>query len=242
MIFATYLIIRIVFQIANGICYTLLDATAIFLCERHRTSFGQVRLWGILATGLFSPICGWLVDHLSHGRDEFSTDYSPTFYFFNTFVLFTCLSTIVLDIRVSSSSATSKGLLSNISPLLRSLPIWLLLAVIFALGTMWGFVESFLFWYLLDLKAPKFLLGLTLTTGALISLPFLHSSDWFVKTLGHANLMLIASIFYFIRFVGYSLIHSPFWCFPFEVCRRAHRRPQPLKPNSHRQWKCSPTT
>lgn len=214
MIFIIYMTIRIIFQLAIGICSTLLDATAIFLCEKYDTSFGKVRFWGILATGVFSPICGLLVDLLSHGRDQYSADYSPTFYFFNTFLFLTFMSSTVLDIQVSSSP---KNLLPSVKPLLRSLPIWLLLTVVFALGTMWGFVESFLFLYLEDLKARKSLLGLTLTTGAIISLPFLFTSDWFVKKLGHANLMLLALIFYFIRFVGYSLIDSPYWCFPFEV-------------------------
>lgn len=206
--------IRIVFQIAIGTCQTLLDATAVFLCEKHSASFGRVRFWGILATGLFSPICGWLVDYLSHGLDEYSTNFIPTFLFFNGFLLLTTIATVLLTLEVASES---ESVWKNLQPILNSITIWILLSVILILGIMWGFVESFLFWYLLDLEAPKFLLGLTLTTGAIVSLPFLHSADWFLAHLGHTNLMIIALVFYFIRYVGYSLIHSPFWCFPFEV-------------------------
>ena len=108
-------------------------------------------------------------------------------------------------------------MLGNVKILLKSFPVWILFVIIFILGTLWGFVESYLFWYLLDLGAPKLLLGFTLTTGALISLPFLVSAEWFVKKFGYANLMIIALAFYFIRCFGYSLISSPYWCFPFEV-------------------------
>ena len=171
--------------------FTLLDATSIALCEKHGTSFGKVRFWGILGTGLFSPICGWLVDRLSQGLGEFETDYSPTFYFFNFFVLLTLIFSTILDIQVEPPP---KNMLGNIWKLLQSFPIWVLFVVIFILGTLWGFVESFLFWYLLDLQAPKILLGLTLTTGALISLPFLITSKWFVLKLGNENIMILGKM------------------------------------------------
>lgn len=119
-----------------------------------------------------------------------------------------------MDIEVAPPP---KNLLKNVKPLLKSLNVWVLLIVIFILGTLWGFVESFLFWYLLDLNAPKYLLGLTLTTGAIVGLPFLLSSEWFVEKAGNVNLMILALVFYLIRFGGYSLIESPFWCIPFEV-------------------------
>ena len=213
-IFRVYFIIRIVFAIFTGICFTILDATSIALSEKHNTSFGKVRFWGIMGTGLFSPICGYLVDYLSDGLDEFSTNYSPTFHFFNIFVLLTLISASILQVEVSTSQ---KDLYIALKEFVKSFQIWILFIVIFILGTLWGFVESYLFWYLLDLKAPKMLLGLTLTTGAIVSLPFLRSSKWFVKKFGYANLMILALVFYFIRCFGYSLIVSPFWCFPFEV-------------------------
>lgn len=145
---------------------------------------------------------------------QFNSDYSPTFHFFNFFVFLTLLISAILDIEVS---APPKNMMRNLMKLLRSPPVWILFTVIFILGTLWGFIESFLFWYLLELNAPKMLLGLTLTTGALVSLPFLVTSNWFVKVVGNENLMILALIFYFIRCYGYSLINSPFWCFPFEV-------------------------
>lgn len=212
--FWLYFCIRIVFQITVGICFTLLDATTLVLCEKYESSFGHERFWAIFATGLFSPICGILIDYLSAGKDEYSTDYSPSFHFFNILVLMTSLTLMVMNIEVCPPP---KNLFKNVKPLLKSVNIWVLLIVIFILGTCWGFVESFLFWYLLDLNAPKYLLGLTLTTGAIIGLPFLLSSEWFVEKAGHVNLMILALIFYLIRFGGYSLIDNPFWCIPFEV-------------------------
>lgn len=184
------------------------------MSEVRNCSFGKIRLWGTLSTGVFPPLAGLLVDYFNEGLDKYSIDYSPTFYFFIVLMSLTTLCTASLDIKVSSSPQNH---LSKITLFLSSVSFWALLIVIFVLGSMWGFVESFLFWYLQDLKSPKYLLGLTMTTGALASVPLLHISGWFIANLGHANLMILALAFYFIRFVGYSLIHSPFWCLPYEV-------------------------
>ena len=51
----------------------------------------------------------------------------------------------------------------------------------FVLGNCWGFVETFLFVYLKDdMGAPMSLLGLTITTGAVASIPVLYVADWVV--------------------------------------------------------------
>lgn len=202
------------FQICVGICYTLLDATTLLLADKHKSSFGKERIWAILATGLFSPICGWLIDSLNVGKDEYSIDYSPSFHFFNGLVLLNVITLLVLNIEVAPPPP---NLWKNFLPVLKSWQVWVFLIVVFILGTCWGFLESFLFWYMLELESPKYLLGLTLTTGAIVGLPFLHQSEWFVKKAGHVNLLILALFFYLIRCGGYSLITNPWWSIPFEV-------------------------
>jgi MFS family permease len=43
------------------------------------------------------------------------------------------------------------------------------------------------------------------------------SADWFIKKAGNVNLLILALLAYLVRFVGYSLLTSPFWCLPFEA-------------------------
>ena len=51
----------------------------------------------------------------------------------------------------------------------------------FIMGNCWGFVETFLFMYLKDdMGASMSLLGLTITVGAVASIPFLFVADWIV--------------------------------------------------------------
>merc|ERR1712128_121477 len=81
-----------------------------------------------------------------------------------------------------------------------------------------GFVETFLFVFLKeDLHAPMYLLGLTITTGAVVSLPFLYYSDAIVKKVGCEAVIAVALLMYAVRYVGYSYIHCAWYAFPFEA-------------------------
>jgi MFS family permease len=134
--FWLYFCLRVTFQISLSICFSLLDASTLVMCKKHGSSFGKERFWAILATGLFTPICSTL---------ELSINYSPSFHFFNALVILTLITLLVMDIEVEPPS---KNLLKKLKPYLKSPNIWSLLLVILVLGTEWGFVETYLFWYL----------------------------------------------------------------------------------------------
>ncbi|GFT58823.1 MFS_1_like domain-containing protein [Nephila pilipes] len=210
--FWLYFFLRILFNIFASICLTLLDATALAMVGAHGGQYGRQRFWAILAQAVFSPVTGFLVDLLSEHRGYM--DYSPAFHFYNVLAVCTAIAVWMLSVDVPPPA---ENVIKNFRKLLKVPPVIALMIVVFWLGGMWGFVESFLFWYLMDLGSPNYLLGLTLTTGAIVGLPFLHESDWFVRKAGQVNLLLLALLFYFIRFFGYSYIHNPWWCIPFEA-------------------------
>nr|XP_015930368.2 major facilitator superfamily domain-containing protein 6 isoform X1 [Parasteatoda tepidariorum] len=210
--FWVYFVLRILFNIFASICLTLLDATALAMVGAHGGQYGRQRFWAILAQALFSPVTGFLVDLLTEQKGY--ADYSPAFHFYNVLAVCTAIAVWMMDVDVPPPA---ENVIKNFRRLLKVPPVIVLMIVVFWLGAMWGFVESFLFWYLLDLGSPNYLLGLTLTTGAIVGLPFLYESDWFVRKAGQVNLLLLALFFYFVRFFGYSYIHNPWWCIPFEA-------------------------
>ena len=74
--------------------------------------------------------------------------------------------------------------------------------MMFVCGSMFGFVETFLFVYLKeDLNAPIYLLGLTITTGALVSIPFLYYSDMIVDKFGVVNVFILVLVMYGVKYV-----------------------------------------
>lgn len=215
--FWLYLLIRVFHQVAVGLSYVLLDTTTIVLAEQNNSNYGRQRFWAILATGVFSPICGYIIDHMSHSVDEYGTkinNYDPAFYFFNILTAFTLFKASLIDVKIAAIPTDVWG---NVRPLLKSANVWIFLFSVFIMGSCWGFLESFLFIHLQKLDAPNYLLGLTVTVGAFVGLPFLYGSEWFVNKFGAVQLLICALVVYFIRLVGYSLLNDPWWCIPYEL-------------------------
>jgi hypothetical protein len=108
--------------------------------------------------------------------------------------------------------------LKGVKEVFTSAQIVIFLIIMLACGTLYGFVETFLFVFLKeDLHAPIFLLGLTITTGALVSIPFLYYSDTIVKKCGVINVIAWALLMYGVRYVGYSYTSCAWYAFPFEA-------------------------
>jgi hypothetical protein len=102
---------------------------------------------------------------------------------------------INMDLNLPKSSG-----MKGIKKIFSSLDICFFLAVMFILGNCFGFVETYLFLYLKDeMGAPMKLLGLTITVGALVSIPFLYVGDWIVGKMGNENVFITAFMAYAIR-------------------------------------------
>lgn len=61
------------------------------------------------------------------------------------------------------------------------------LAAFLMAGTLWGYLENFLFWHLEDLGATKFLMGMSLAVGTLAGVPLTLFSKLIIKSLGKKN-------------------------------------------------------
>ncbi|XP_075214350.1 major facilitator superfamily domain-containing protein SP1173 [Lycorma delicatula] len=84
--------------------------------------------------------------------------------------------------------------------------------VLVLLGTLWSTLDSYLPWHLLlELKGPELLVALTLTAGALPSIPFLCYSESIINYCGHSHLFITAFTFYIIRFTGLVYFVNPWW-------------------------------
>lgn len=210
--FWLYLVLRVIASAFLSSCLSLLDATTLVMLKEHDGEYGKQRMWSILATAVFPPIAGVLVDYASLIKGY--NDYSPTFYTFDVLILCTVLLTWRLDLHIKWESDTK---IKDVLKLLKKLEVNMLLLAILVLGTMWGFIETFLYWYLLDLGSPKYLLGLTLTVGSGVSVPVMYTAEKIVKKVGHANVLSGACFIYCLRYLGYSFIYNAWWALVFEL-------------------------
>jgi len=216
---AVYFVLRTIATMALACCFIMLDAQTIQMCRMEemngkRGAYGRQILYKTLAQAIISPLVGVIMDKITMLTG--SPNYLAPFIISNVFLLATSISVCLIekDIGLPKDSDTMKGLrliFSNPS-------VIIFLVMMFVCGGMFGFVETFLFVYLKeDLHAPIYLLGLTITTGALVSIPFLYFSDQIVNKIGMVNVIIWALLMYGVRYVGYSYITCAWYAFPFEA-------------------------
>jgi hypothetical protein len=86
-------------------------------------------------------------------------------------------------------------------------------------GLFWGYIESYLFWFLEELGGSKGLMGLTVTVSCLSGIPFLVLSDVIFRKLGNPNVQILGFIVYAVRLLGYSYIQDPYMCLIYEAMK-----------------------
>ena len=178
-----YFIFRMMATMALASCFILLDAQTIQMCaveEKHgkKGAYGRQILYKTLAQAVISPSVGALMDYITAQQGQ--PNYVASFIIADIMLIisFICALKINTDLELPINKDAMKGLRS----ILTNFEILLFLVMMFICGIMYGFVETFLFVFLKeDLHAPMYLLGLTITTGAVVSLPFLYYSDSIVK-------------------------------------------------------------
>ena len=65
------------------------------------------------------------------------------------------------------------------------------LLVFFICGSVWGFLESYLFWFLEDLGSTKLTMGLSLAVGTIAGVPLTIGSAFIIGRLGYQNLLYV---------------------------------------------------
>lgn len=215
-----YFILRGLGNICLGCNFLLIDAQTIQMCKREEElgrsgEIGRQYVYSAIAQAAISPIVGKLMDYVS----SFSPINEPNYIVpFAGNVLFLALTLamvckIQLDIELPKSTS-----IRGLGKIFSNVDILVFLVLTLVTGSCWGFVETFLFMYLKDdMGAPMYILGLTITVGALVSIPFLISADWIVLKVGRANMFIGTLFIYAIRYLGYSYISNPWMSFPFEA-------------------------
>ncbi|XP_023337113.1 major facilitator superfamily domain-containing protein 6 [Eurytemora carolleeae] len=216
---AIYFLLRMLATMCLASCFIMLDAQTIQMCRVEEDAgktgaYGRQIMYKTLAQAIISPLVGILMDKITELTG--STNYIAPFVICDILLVGTIICTCFIgkDIGLPKDSDTMKGV-----KLIFANPCCVIfLFMILACGTMYGFVETFLFVYLKeDLNAPIYLLGLTITAGALVSIPFLYYSHFIVDKCGMVNIIIVALLMYGVRYVGYSYITCAWYAFPFET-------------------------
>ncbi|XP_050314309.1 uncharacterized protein LOC126748849 isoform X2 [Anthonomus grandis grandis] len=210
--FWIYFILRFTGSVMLTAGVTIMDPIALVLIEKYGGDFGKERLFSSLGMAVFSPLIGWLIDMTSVKTGH--TDYSAAFYAFDILLIIAAGAAFMMPLDTKLPSDNVFKDLINIFKIPR---VVVFVIFLYILGNLWGFIESYLFFYLRDLGAPNSLLGVTVTVGTLSSLPFLYGAERIASKIGHINIIIMAFFAHATRLMGYSFIESAWWCFPFEA-------------------------
>ncbi|XP_030748306.1 uncharacterized protein LOC115876613 [Sitophilus oryzae] len=210
--FWIYFLLRFTGTIMLTAGVTIMDPIALALIEKYGGDFGKERLFSSLGMAIFSPLTGYIMDLNSQRLGH--TDYSAAFYAFDILLIISAGAAFMMPL---GNKLPSDNVFKDLMNIFKMPKVVVFVMFLYILGNLWGFIESYLFFYLRDLGAPNSLLGVTVTVGTLSSLPFLYGADNIANKIGHVNIIIIAFFAHAARLMGYSFIESAWWCFPFEA-------------------------
>ncbi|CAG7728392.1 unnamed protein product [Allacma fusca] len=204
--FWTYNILRVILTLFSSTCWIMFEGAVLAIMKEKNGDYGIQRASSYIAAIIAAPASGYMISYFH--------DFRPAFYLYSVLQVLSGLLTLKIHLEFKKPAEQVFGSLLKL--LGKVQVIGLLIAVLFS-GIAWGFLESFLFWFLQNLGGDGLLMGLTITVGGIAGLPFLIINKPIIDKLGHVNVISIGLLFYGVRLVGYSFIHNPWWCLPYEA-------------------------
>lgn len=198
------MILIVLFNAVFSNTYRFMDVTTMCLVKEHNSDFGRERLFAIAGILIFSPLSGYIVDVSTPEGSEKNYDIVFYLFFGLVFLLLCSLYKLNVTIRQPGRNMWKKSLrfLGNADNIA-------FITVLFILGASWGFIKNLLMWYLEEMKVQGFLLGLITSISALYGIPFLFTSNWWVRKIGTTQIFVIALLGYVVSAIGYSLLYDP---------------------------------
>ncbi len=216
-LFMIFFILIVSGEFLEAPTFIMIDTALLDHLGENRASYGKTRLFGSIGYGVASFGIGAILDHTHYiycGRSM--VNYTFLFYIFAGFMLFGFFFALFAVSFSYEKTQTEKASLMEVIKLLSTLKYSSFLAIAWFLGFSHGGIMNFLNWYLEDLGATRFMMGIgTLCRSIAIIFGFLNS-NFFINKFGHPNMILFALVVYTISFFGYSIVPNPWYALPIE--------------------------
>ncbi|XP_066282413.1 major facilitator superfamily domain-containing protein 6-like [Branchiostoma lanceolatum] len=190
------------------------DAYTMHVLGDEKTEgYGRQRLWGSVGWGIFATVSGFSTDLLGDGNGQ--SNYAFAFYSFLAFGAVTLLLVGFTFKRWDQSEP--QNMVNHVRQLICKKNVIVFLSVLFVLGSSFGVLETFAFWYLKDLGGSQLLLGLCLTVNCIAEVPFFFFSGKLIEKISHKGVFSLSLFCFALRFLFLSLLVNPWWAIPVEV-------------------------
>merc|ERR1719300_330272 len=209
-----YTILRCLIDVLRASSIMMFEGAVVVTIKQLGGDYGLQKLFGTFGAIIWGPISGKIIDMASQASGE--ENYQPIFYTFCVMRIFCSL--LILNLNLSFKKPAKK-IFKNLGKLIARPHIFMFLIIFFLCGSIWGFLESYLFWFLEDLGSTKLTMGISLAIGTVAGIPLTIGSGAIIKKMGNCNVIVLALGLYSLRLLGYSFIETPFQSLFFEVLK-----------------------
>lgn len=198
-----YLSIRMLLEVTRSSSVNLCEGAVALTLRERGGDYGLQRVWATVAAIVGGPLAGYILD-LDLSEREGSK-------FFIVFLAFFCLRMISaalifqLDLKFKKKSTE---VLKYLSDLLNDEKVVFFLLTFGFLGTVWGLLETYFFFFLDDMGISKMNMGFSLAIGTLAGIPLTIFSGPLLAKCGQDLIVLSTLLIYAIRLYGYSISTS----------------------------------
>ena len=209
-IFMIFLSIILAGQIVGSVVYTMPDALVVGFLKEKVNKFGTFRMWGEVGVASGSFIAGGVISlYKSEVCGEIIKNYHVSFYFFAGFIALTIITLFFMEVKYSDHEASHRvSFLPLVKELLRCHNV-IFMAVACYLGILNGLQENFGLWYLDDLGAQPYMLGMAAGFRYTIALFGYMFSGPIINKIGLVTTLAGCLLLYVSVFMGLALTLNP---------------------------------
>ena len=217
-IFIILLILIVVGEFLEAPSFIMTDTALLEHLGDRKSLYGRTRLFGSLGYGVASFAIGAILDRFHYQYcGKTLTNYTILFYIFAAFMIIAFFFAL-LGISFQYNDTEKHNISSmDVLRLFGSLRHGSFLLIAWFMGFSHGGIMNFLNWYLEDLGATRFMMGIGTSCRATAVIIGFLLSNFFINKLGHYNMILFSLVVYTLSFFGYSVIPNPWYALPIEI-------------------------
>ncbi|KAJ7360211.1 hypothetical protein OS493_016837 [Desmophyllum pertusum] len=186
------------------------DALVVGFLKENVSAFGSIRMWGEVGVGAGSFIVGVVVDfYQSEVCGEVVNNYYISFYFFAGFIAVAMFTAIFMEVTYPDREiSTDINLLSLVKELMKFHNAVYVLVACF-LGMFLGLHDSFGLWYLDELGAEPYMLGIASGLRYTVAVVGYVISGSVVNKFGLACTIAACLLLYVAVYMGLAFVLNP---------------------------------
>lgn len=209
-IFIIFLVIICTSQIIGSVVFTMPDALVVGFLKENVHAFGSFRMWGEVGVAGGSFLVGVVINfYQSEVCGEIVKNYFISFYFFAGFNALAIFTVIFMKVSYADLETSSKiTLLPLVKELLKFRNAVIIIVATY-LGVLNGLHETFGFWYIDDLGAKPYMLGIASGLRYTMAMLAYFTSEVVTTKFGHAWAIAASLALYVAVFLGMAFVLNP---------------------------------